>query len=511
VVPPSAALGPTGSPSRLDHWLLRGHPPLGGRRRFVFYAGSLALFTFLNDGLSFTLGSASPFLYEPRGLSALLGIPYLGPAAMRALMAGVYLAWLCAAVGLFTRAAKVATAIGVFLAVGFEQAYVVGSNHTHYLLLYSLVCLSFTTSDGGWSVDEWLRKRSGSRGRSGKRPDGLGATGLPLQILLILTVSTYFAAGMSKLVDGGLGWADGTSLQYYIGTQIDGTSFGFVSTLRSWVAGELWLTRLISIGTLVLELGAPLALVSRPLRHLFIPAWIAMHMGILVLMRPNYWIHSWCLLVLLVDWQWLQGLWLRRPGRGDRTIAEAPVVEARPMRGAWIAGLLVAPVALAPPLLQIEWYPLTHVPMYGTRVAPGMLGGIPEEAFGIESRAREIARQCAGGRTIGYTRRCPWRVPRHLGDRLVLELHGPGRSPSTWDGRVDRLRFPVIDFLAAASSEDSEDRERSGRSLELAERVRALLAAEPPASLEGYDSFVLQYRLNEGTMRLVAGLLDPPG
>ena len=147
----------------LDGWLLASYPPLSGRRRLVFYGGSLVLFAFLNGGLAFTLGDASPYLYEPRGVTALLGIPYLDPMGMRALMAALYVAWLCAAVGLFTRIAKVATALGMFLAVGYEQAYVVGSNHTHYLLLYSLVCLSFCTSDGDWSVDAWLRRRrSGS-------------------------------------------------------------------------------------------------------------------------------------------------------------------------------------------------------------------------------------------------------------------------------------------------------------------------------------------------------------
>lgn len=444
-------------------------------------------------------------------MTAWLGIPYLGPGAMRALMAAVFVAWMCAAVGLFTRAAKIATAIGVFVAVGFEQAYVIGSNHTHFLLLYSLICLAFSTSDGDWSVDAWLRNRFGSRDGSGSRPAGLGATGLPLQILLILTVSSYFGAGVSKLVDGGILWADGTSLQYYIGTQIDGTSFEFVSALRSWVAGELWLTRLLSVGALVLELGAPLALVSRPLRHLFIPAWVAMHLGILVVMRPNYWIHSLCLLVLLVDWGWLQALWLRWRAPGDDlSIAPAPAAHRpAPMRGAWIAGMLVAAVVLAPPLLQIEWYPLTHIPMYGTHVAPGMMGGIPEEDFGIEARVREIARRCAGSRVIGYTRRCPWRVPRHMGDRLVLELHGEGRPPAIWDGRVDRLRFSLIDHLAAAPP-GSADRDLGERPSDLAARVRDLLASQPPESLEGYDSFALEYRLNEGAIRLVDGPLRLP-
>ena len=149
----------TGASGRFQRWLFWNLPPMSGRLRFVFYGGSLALFAFLNGGLDFTLAAASPHLYEPKGLTGLLGIPYLAPSATRVLMGGLYLAWLCAAVGLFTRPAKIATAVGMFVAVGLEQAYETGATHTHYLLLYALVCLCFTTSDLDWSVERGLLAR----------------------------------------------------------------------------------------------------------------------------------------------------------------------------------------------------------------------------------------------------------------------------------------------------------------------------------------------------------------
>jgi uncharacterized membrane protein YphA (DoxX/SURF4 family) len=491
-----------------ERWLLWKLPPLSGRLRFVFYSGSLALFAFLNHGLDFTLGVASPDLYEPRGVTGLLDLPYLSPTATRMLMAGLYAAWLCAAVGLLTRAAKITTAVLMFVAVGLEQAYEIASNHTHYLLLYSLVLLCFTTSDRDWSVDDWLSRRRRVRGPRPAERSGLGETGLARHILLVLVVAIYWSAGVSKLVDAGLAWADGSSLQYYIGAQVDRTSFDFIRSLRSSVAGQLWLCRVFAVASLGLELASPLALLSRRLRHLFIPAWVSMHVAIALLMNPNYWIHSWCLVILLTDWGWVRRLWLAsfRPEAPPRSEPTLGTTGPRHHRVVALGALLLA-LPFVPALLQVEWFPVTHVPMYGSYMAPGVVGGIPEADFGIEGRVREIARSCAGSRTIGYIRRCSWRIPRYLSDRLSLELRGPDRPSVLFSGEVDRLRYALIAHLAAPAGGVGE----ADTAAELERRVRALLAAASPGSQDGYDSFTLRYRLNEGALTLLSGRLEPDG
>jgi hypothetical protein len=482
-------------------------PPLSGRLRFVFYSGSLLLFFFLNDGLDFTREYAVPDFYEPRGLPDLLGVPYLAPGAMRALMAGLYIAWVCAAVGFFSRAAKVATALGMLVALGFQQAYVAGASHTHYLLLWSLFCLAFSTSDLDWSVDSWLsRKASLRRSTTSRAQEGLGATGLPRQALLLIAVASYFSAGASKLVDAGLVWANGVSVQQYIASQVGQTSFELVTSLRMWVAGQLWLCFLFSVGSLVLELGAPLALISRRLRHAFIVGWVAMHVVIVVVMFPNFWIQAWCVGVLLTDWHWIRRVSARWIPRLQVPAFQPPVGAFRARLGGALYASLLIPI-MATTVLQIEWHPFTHLPMYSSYVAPGIIAGIPEEDFGIESRAREIARGCAGDRTMGYIRRCPWRVPRTFRERLTLELRGPGRPPTALRIDLDPLRYHVIDYLAASLPEaDALD-----ASARLAERVRALLALRPAGSLAGWDSFALQYRLEYGFLELASGPLELDG
>jgi hypothetical protein len=420
---------------------------------------------------------------------------------MRALMAATYLAWVCAAIGLFTRPAKILTAAGMLLALGFEQAYETGSNHSHYLLLYSLVLLSFSTSDQAWSVDAWLRRRRPHAPVPDDGATSLAASGLPRNAVLIAAVSLYFASGLGKLSDAGLRWVDGQSLQYYIGSQVDRTSFELVTLLRTWVSEQRWLCAIMSAGTLVIEMGSPLALFSRRLRHLWIPAWIGMHFGIVLLMAPNYWIHSWCVGILLTDWAWLRRALEARSFRAADSLSATPFAGApRLARRGYAVAVLFLLLTLIPPVAQIEWFPLTHVPMYASYVTPAVIGGVPVEDFGDEARVREIARRCAGGRTIGYLRRCPWRLPRALVDRLSLELVGPGGEPVRFSNDLGGLRYPAIARLAGGTP-----REQAETAAMLTDHVRGLLHADTSVTLPDRAWFRLEYRLSEGTIQLAEG------
>ena len=227
-----------------------------------------------------------------------------------------------------------------------------------------------------------------------------------------------------------------------------------------------------------------------------------MHFGIVLLMAPNYWIHSWCVGVLLTDWAWLQQAWEARslPGRSRARVEPAPAGPRRSHAGALAATLIVA--AVVPPVAQIEWFPVTHIPMYSSYVTADVIGGVPIEDFGDETRVRALARGCAGSRAVGYPRRCPWRTPRALIDRVTLELSGAGRTPQLFAGSLGFLRYPVIERLAATSEEESE------ATAELVDRVRALLLAEGAGPLSGYGRFRLEYRLTEGAVMLAEGPLE---
>jgi hypothetical protein len=231
-----------------------------------------------------------------------------------------------------------------------------------------------------------------------------------------------------------------------------------------------------------------------------------MHFGIVLLMAPNYWIHSWCVGVLLTDWAWLRGVWAARPftGRARSWYEPAATVSATGP-SARVLGAVLVLLAVVPAFAQIEWFPVTHVPMYASYVTPNVIGGIPVEDFRDETRVRQLARRCAGSRVIGYIRRCPWRVPRALIDGVTLDLTGPGQTAQRFSGDLGGLRYPVIERLAATS-----EREDPESAAELVGRVRALLRAEPAGPLSGYDRFRLEYRLSGGTILLAEDLVEAP-
>ena len=116
------------------------------------------------------------------------------------------------------------------------------------------------------------------------------ACGWPIKLLVSVTAATYLVAGITKLRSAGLGWFDGSLLR-------DGVA---VDALRKALVGEgagpLARTlldhpgafTLISIATLVIELGAPLALFGgRTARTWTVAAW-GFHVGIALVMKITF-------------------------------------------------------------------------------------------------------------------------------------------------------------------------------------------------------------------------------
>jgi hypothetical protein len=109
-------------------------------------------------------------------------------------------------------------------------------------------------------------------------PTGRGAsrtTGWPLRIMTLVTIGTYVVAGLAKFrFGGGLGWLDGDRLLRLVAhdnlrKRLLGDPF---APFARYVVGHPLLFRLGVWLTLVVELGAPLALLGRRLRY----SWIAM-------------------------------------------------------------------------------------------------------------------------------------------------------------------------------------------------------------------------------------------
>jgi hypothetical protein len=122
-----------------------------------------------------------------------------------------------------------------------------------------------------------------------KGDDNDKVSGWPIKLMAVLTTITYLLAGIAKLRIAGLDWIDGELLRNQIA----------VDNLRKALLGDptaplatLFLEHpkhllVFSALTLVLELGAPLALLHRRVGYVWaITAW-AFHLGVVLLM--NIW------------------------------------------------------------------------------------------------------------------------------------------------------------------------------------------------------------------------------
>lgn len=116
----------------------------------------------------------------------------------------------------------------------------------------------------------------------------------PFDLLFVELAAYYFLAGVAKLRESGLLWADGATLQYYLLEKA--TPAGL------WLAGHVRLCSALSVLVLVFELSWPLGVVLRRLRPALLVAGLGFYWGTIVFLRISFW-PVWSLYLLLVPWR----------------------------------------------------------------------------------------------------------------------------------------------------------------------------------------------------------------
>lgn len=152
--------------------------------------------------------------------------------------------------------------------------------HADQLLVLHTGVLAVAPAADAWSVD--------SRGADLRAPDW--RYGWPLRLLCALTVSIYALSGIAKLAAHGWDWALGHAVRAQVGKdglrkQLLGEQGGL---LASWVYQSDWFATSVGIGTLVIELGAPLTLGSRRASRTWALAAFGMHWGVLLIMDIKF-------------------------------------------------------------------------------------------------------------------------------------------------------------------------------------------------------------------------------
>jgi len=115
--------------------------------------------------------------------------------------------------------------------------------------------------------------------------------GWPIQLMNGVTVLTYFLAGVAKLKGPlGLSWATGESLRSQVA--VDGLRKELLGSRAAPLGARLYphvaVYQSLAMGSLALELGAPLALVNRRLARFWALNAFLMHWGIFFVMGIRF-------------------------------------------------------------------------------------------------------------------------------------------------------------------------------------------------------------------------------
>ena len=278
--------------------------------------------------LAVTLDDYSvPLTYDPARIdqvlirAALLVVPvevFHTEAFLRGVWLAANAAGVLAAVGLFTRSALLTLGLGYWTLVGHQWSY--GElHHTEALYCIAFVLLALSPSGRCYSLDAWL-------GRRRRRPERWGpdartdtATWAPRLIQCLLGVA-YFSAGSGKLLDGGLYWMNGETLQQIVLT--DYVRFGMPAGL--WLVQSFWLCVAGAVMTIVVETFFFVAVFVTRARKYVLAAGAALHLGIYFTMAAPFF--TWMVLyVVFVDFEALRR-WADRKPRSASATLRRPVM-----------------------------------------------------------------------------------------------------------------------------------------------------------------------------------------
>lgn len=223
-------------------------------------------------GRAMPTATAAPQFFKPIPFLAAIGLASQPTVDLVRRLAGVEDVLLAlAAIGIAARPALA----GVVALQLLQEAW---SNslgkvtHATLPLLYVTLFLAMSPCDRALSLRAWWRgDAAGARS-----PDARW----PIELAVVVLAAYYCKAGIAKLHDGGLAWADGSTLQFYLMNKGDPAGMA--------LAARPALCAAVSALVLAFELGWPLAIVRR-VRPLFLAAGVLFHASTNVLLGISFW------------------------------------------------------------------------------------------------------------------------------------------------------------------------------------------------------------------------------
>jgi hypothetical protein len=230
-----------------------------------------------------------PGQWWPLGPIKLLDGP-MDPALFDVWQVVHYALALCFVAGFGWRILAPVTAVSGICFLSYRTSW--GSTlHADNLFVLHALCLALGPAASAWSIDAAIARRWPDRLRwlrSAALPDVDWRYGWTLRLMATVTVITYLLAGVAKVATNAEGWLTGQNLIQQIAKDALYKAFVFPpaqpNEIVPWLYDHPELMLVPSLLTLVVECGAPLALLDRRLGWLWcVGAW-CMHRGILFIM-----------------------------------------------------------------------------------------------------------------------------------------------------------------------------------------------------------------------------------
>jgi hypothetical protein len=155
--------------------------------------------------------------------------------------------------------------------------------HFENLMVLYLLIIALSPAADAWSLDARRREDRGV-------PRDSVIYGFPIALAGLVLVITYVIAGVAKLRYGGLDWVFGDTLRNhvaYAAARLDLLG-GSPSPLAGWVVRLDGIWPFVAAATIVIELGAPFALLGGRIRTVWVLATWLMHLGILAFMLIGF-------------------------------------------------------------------------------------------------------------------------------------------------------------------------------------------------------------------------------
>ncbi len=257
----------------IDRWLLSAAPAERLAALRILVGGFVVTYLLAVAGEFRRVTRLPAEYFEPVGVAGLLNGP-VKPEVVWTVFALAVVSGAGFMAGLAFRLSGPVFALTVLAWASYHSSWGQMLHFEHLITLHVFVLGLSPAAADCWAVDS-------ARSVSRKRSTSSIRYGWPIRLLALITAVTYVVAAIAKLRTSGLEWVNTTTLGNHIA--YSATRMDLLGArqppLASFVVGKPWLISSMAWSGLLVEILAPLALLGKRVRNIWVVAALGMHFG----------------------------------------------------------------------------------------------------------------------------------------------------------------------------------------------------------------------------------------